>query len=243
MPRSLREKLNDELRHNNYLTSLRQAIGITVSGIGSTMSKNICKYSCLHYSISPSLYQKSWNDAYVLEERRKLSPKYHARSVEMYDDLPKYQLIGSLAHNGTLEFLNNNGFYIERSEYSDEKEKGKGDEWDFKYKSLSFDIKAMGLNNPKFKFVHRKSEVRVFIWQGQKVVGHYVFVFVDVENKMLHIVGICEYDRFWTLSEEKLKGSANLSVEILHPLFGFLNSLDEMGAQNYNRRKGIERIH
>lgn len=154
---------------------------------------NVCLESCCHFDITDELLKLAEREETSLAKQKGINnPSTQAING-------RRDFVGSLAQNGVFAFVESLGVYIKTTSYFNP-ERFNDDGWDYQHRGIRVDIKGrlIGVDqegNPK-------TTVRKYtpFWVNQKQhsqkkgkVDAYCFVLVDLEQKILHIVGVIPY--------------------------------------------------
>lgn len=151
-----------------------------------------CFGQCVHVEISDALMEV------CLEQEKQILAQKGLRNPSTVPLNKRRDLIGSLGQNGIMDLFQSYGMDggLEFSPYFDPMRHG--DEWDFRYRGTSYDIKSSPIR--KYKWVSARTSFLVSDRQRNKPVDGYVFCQVDLENRIIHYAGVVEYNYFWQAS-------------------------------------------
>ncbi len=158
---------------------------------------------CIHYDISGDLIKQA------LQDEKDLQRQKGAINPTTLPLNQRRDFIGSIAHNGVFEKIEEWGIYIEKTPYY--KASIHKDEFDFYYNRSKIDIQGTLIkpNKQGYKVVTKWTSFLIKNEKEEKEMDQYCFTAIDLEEKVLHIVGIIDYEDVWT--------SENIAKYVPHP--------------------------
>lgn len=161
----------------------------------------------LSVSITEEMFIQAKEDSKNIKEQKGVGNK---TSIVLTED---NDFIGSLAQNGVFRYLDLQGIQYTRSRFFDSSIHK--DSYDFLVKDKKWDVKGSP-KDPKYE-IGENSRYLVMLDDKEKIVDYYLFVKVDVGNKIIYIPGYIGYKEFW-----EGKGALFISPKVKYPCWYIL---------------------
>lgn len=162
-----------------------------------------CLEHCVHYDITEDLIKRA------IEEEKNIQKQKGRDNASTLLLNTKRDYIGSIAHNGVCDWIEETGLSFSRSPYFSNAISA--DEYDFLYGRKRVDVQTTPLRPDRYgnRTIHRYTSFLVKNEKEHKPMDYFCLTAVDLQENRLHIAGVIPFDEVFTI-DSRAKG-------VIHP--------------------------